>query len=120
MEKEEFIKIFGNLSDDVVISISMGELRKKLLGRGDEQNFLDLEIKNYILERMPNLPRYDQCRIRRFLNLMNSHMVERFKDLLDKDGFIRSDIYTWPGMGDVTLKYIKDLYQENGITIKGM
>ena len=118
MEKEEFIKIFGNLNDDVVISISIGELKEKLLGQ--KQNFLDLNIKNYILERIPSLPRYERCKISRFLNLTISNMVERFRDLLDENGFIRSDIYTWPGMGDITLKYIKDLYQENGITIKGM
>ena len=118
MEKEEFIKLFGNLSDDVVISISIGELKEKLLGQ--KQNFLDLNIRNYILERMPSLPRYEKCKASRFLNLTISNMVERFRDLLDEDGFIRSDIYRWPGMGDVTLEYIKVLYQENGVLIKGM
>ena len=56
----------------------------------------------------------------RFFNFMTKNFGEniRFRDLVDKDGYILKEVYDIKGVGHDAIWGMKKIYKENGVFIK--
>lgn len=56
----------------------------------------------------------------RFFNFMIKNFGEniRFRDLVDKDGYILKEVYDIKGVGHDAIWGMKKIYKENGVFIK--